>query len=664
MFDANVSDVLSKEGIELPSRSLKPNSQGFYRWGKNQRYWLKILGEVLIFGDHSEGVEFSCSANGKNLNKEQKEHIKERVKEAEKTREEEQQKVAISVQKKWNELLEHGLNIYLQKKQVNAFGLRFDASGTLYIPLRDTKDVLWSLQTIMPDGSKRFEKSGRTKGLFHIVGTIEGAKKAYLVEGYATGASVHMATFCPAIVAFNAGNLEPVLSDIKTNYPNLEIVIAGDNDQWKDKNIGKLKAASAAKKYGIASSIPKFADLEKAKEIGATDFNDLHQLQGLEEVRKQLEAEKESSNKKEKRTLKLPEAELWPDPVDGNALLYELVEEIERYLALPDGSVEAIALWSIFTHALDAFHYSPRLFFSSPEKQCGKSTALKILQKLCWKPVLAASISPAAIYRTVEQYKPTLLLDEADTYIKQNEDIRNVLNSGHDRETAITIRCEGDAHDSRLFSTWAAYAIAGIDRIPDTLEDRSIIVHMRRRRSDEVVSKLRPHKAVKLKELSQKIRRWVSDNMDILTDVEPNMPHDLRDRACDNWMPLFIIADAIGEEWPERVRVSAVKLQNHELSSDTSIGSQLLTDAQDMFEEKQLDRISSHDFCAWLIEQEDRPWAEWRAGKPITPTQLAGRLKKYNIKPGSIRLNNGTTPKGYYRKDFEEAFARYLDGIP
>lgn len=124
----------------------------------------------------------------------------------------------------------------------------------------------------------------------------------------------------------------------------------------------------------------------------------------------------------------------WSDTVDGSELLDEMVAVFERYVILPPGAAVALAAWTLFTHALDAFTIAPMLALVSPEKRCGKTTTLDVVGALVPRKLPAANISPAALYRTVETVTPTLLVDEADAFLNRNEDLRGILNAGHPRD--------------------------------------------------------------------------------------------------------------------------------------------------------------------------------------------------------------------------------------
>ncbi|HZT88194.1 MAG TPA: hypothetical protein VFA12_09500 [Stellaceae bacterium] len=203
------------------------------------------------------------------------------------------------------------------------------------------------------------------------------------------------------------------------------------------------------------------------------------------------------------RPLDLPEPQPWPQPVDGVALIADLAAAIRRHVVLGIAEAGAIALWVVAVHAFDAWPVFPRLFVNSPEKGCGKSTLLDVLSRLVPKPLGASSITPAALFRVIEAARPTLLLDEADSYARDNEDLRGVLDAGRRRDGAV-IRTVGDNHEPRQFSAWAPVALAAIGRLPGTIEDRSIRIGLRRRRPDETVEPLRLDRAGRLEELPRK----------------------------------------------------------------------------------------------------------------------------------------------------------------
>jgi putative DNA primase/helicase len=176
-----------------------------------------------------------------------------------------------------------------------------------------------------------------------------------------------------------------------------------------------------------------------------------------------------------------PEVEPWPEPVDGARLLTEIVATIRRYVVCDAPTAQAVALWIVMTWLMDVLNVAPLAVVSSPQKRCGKTQLLAIIDRLAYRALAAGNISAAAVFRAIEQWSPTLIIDEADAFMKQDENLRGLLNAGHTRDTAFVIRTVGDDHVPKRFSVWGPKAIAGIGRLADTLMDRAIVLPMRRK---------------------------------------------------------------------------------------------------------------------------------------------------------------------------------------
>ena len=171
---------------------------------------------------------------------------------------------------------------YLERKGVQSYGLKKGTNDELVIPLRDINGELITAQRIKPDGEKRLWAGCGKKGSFL---KIAGDSRVILIaEGYATAASLYEATGYTSIMAIDAGNLQPVAAAIKAEYSNSAIVICCDNDQYKARNTGKEKGQAINAALGIPYVLPKFDDLSTKP----TDFNDLAQLQGNDEVASQI----------------------------------------------------------------------------------------------------------------------------------------------------------------------------------------------------------------------------------------------------------------------------------------------------------------------------------------------------------------------------------------
>ena len=170
---------------------------------------------------------------------------------------------------------------YLARKGVGAYGIR-ELDGDILVPLSDTACTLHGVQRIDAAGNKKFPYGTAKTGHYHLIG--EPGPRLIFAEGYATAASIHEATGDPVVVAFDAGNLRPVAEALHKKFPTAAIVIAGDNDK---SGTGQRHAREAAAAVGGLMVLPDFGT---DRPDGATDFNDLHQAQGPDALRRIIEA--------------------------------------------------------------------------------------------------------------------------------------------------------------------------------------------------------------------------------------------------------------------------------------------------------------------------------------------------------------------------------------
>ena len=198
---------------------------------------------------------------------------------------------------------------YLARKGIQPQGVR-EFGDRLLIPMRDTSGTLHSLQTIAPDGSKRFHAGGRIKGCYFSIGKPQGA--LVVCEGFATGASIHECTQYAVAVTFNAGNVLEVALALRSKYPDLQIILAADDDHLTAGNVGLAKATEAAQAVDGFVAAPVFGDDRPDK---ATDFNDLHQLAGTQAVRQCFEKAIKKVAAIADGAGAVDQLDAWPDPV-------------------------------------------------------------------------------------------------------------------------------------------------------------------------------------------------------------------------------------------------------------------------------------------------------------------------------------------------------------
>lgn len=345
----------------------------------------------------------------------------------------------------------------------------------------------------------------------------------------------------------------------------------------------------------------------------------------------------------------------WDDPVDGAALLDEIRNTYNRFAILPPGAADALSLWVLHTYVIEAFDVTPYIDVWSPVKGCGKTRVVEISAELVYRPVETVNATTAAVFRLIDQWMPTLLVDEQDSFMDHSNELRGVLNAGYKRGATIP-RVVGDNQEVRQFETFGPKMLAGIGNLPPTLRDRSIRIAMEKK-GDQKVEKWTRRSRLTLAPIRRRCLRWANDNVGQFSDIEPTMPANLTDRAEEIWEPLFQIAIAAGGDWPDRAKQAVDLLQGKDITSD-DVRLQLLSDLRDIFSTR--DRVASDDLPGLLHPIEDRPWSEYgRSQKPITKGQIQSILRSFSVKAKRYR-DDDDRHYGYEKKQFLETFSRYL----
>jgi hypothetical protein len=358
----------------------------------------------------------------------------------------------------------------------------------------------------------------------------------------------------------------------------------------------------------------------------------------------------------------------WDQPVNGDELLSEICFHFNSVVILPEGSDVIIATWLPHTYLIEpagsaqVIATSPILSINSPDRQCGKSTVKQLLSKLAARPCSTDNISNASLYRLMELEQPTLLIDEADTFLVSRQEMVGILNSGY-RPDGWVIRQDPDkGQQINRFSTWGAKAIFSIGNLPPSLHSRCLSIPMKRKRKDEAVTRLsvylRENEGA-LNDLRRKILRFCLDNREAIAISTPELPDCLDDRQQDNCEPLLQIASVCGEKWMALVTQAVIAANPVNMFDETNLAEMLLGDIAEVFDNIEGDRISSANLLHALLGDETKPWIDYRRGRPMTQSDLAGLLRRYGIRPIDLRVS-GKVLKGYLLEHFDDAFVRYL----
>ena len=353
--------------------------------------------------------------------------------------------------------------------------------------------------------------------------------------------------------------------------------------------------------------------------------------------------------------------------VDGAQLRDEVAAALGRYVILPNpAATVAVVLWIAASHAVPAWHCAPRLVIRAPEKRCGKSRLLDLVEAMCHRALMTTNASPSAVYRSIGMTPsdpPTLLIDEADAIFGpkagDNEDLRGLLNAGHQRGRPA-LRYDAGSKTVDHIATFAMVALAGIGAMPDTIEDRAVVIRMRRRAPGEDVQPYRVRRdGPSLVDLRDRLNQWVRANLDALTNAVPVMP--VEDRVADTWEPLTALADLAGGDWPHEVRAAVLTLTaDRDANAARSTRTRLLADCRTAFGDD--GALPTADLLDRLKDDSEAPWATYGPAG-LTGMKLGQLLRDFDITSRNMRLPTGQA-KGYGRADFADAWARYCPTDP
>lgn len=347
----------------------------------------------------------------------------------------------------------------------------------------------------------------------------------------------------------------------------------------------------------------------------------------------------------------------------GHNEIYQLLHDlIDDHMIIDEPFKIAFVLWVLFSYLVDVAEFAPIAWISAPDSACGKSTLLGLFARVVNRPLTAANITPAVLYRVTEQYQPTLLLDEIDTWIKGKTDLLGLVNAGHSRTADQTARINSETNGVDVFRLFGARACAGIGDMPTTFSNRSIKFALRRKtKNDRAIKRTNKHNLPRsvTDEIRSKAKRWAVDHAleveRVIIEPTGELAH-IADRDFDNWYILLQIAKVLGVYDKAIKACIAISQVEHE----PSINEQLLTDIRDILGDRAY--ISSTELIDCLIENKELPWATFNRGEPLSQHQMTKRLKSFGLSPKQ-KMINGQNLRRYVGEELRAVFDNYLKPV-
>ena len=408
-------------------------------------------------------------------------------------------------------------------------------------------------------------------------------------------------------------------------------------------------------------------------------------------------------NENQKETFIFEPVAPHPEPVAIGELLAEIEVTIKRHVVLSDAAATALAVWVVHTYVYETRDTVAYVAIESPEKRCGKTTLLTVLAAMADKPLVAANLTVGALFRAIDACRPTLFIDEADTFLAGNSTMRGIINSGNTWRTAYVLRlsraksksqqprsihgthhepenpespnsfrnlprrsaAEAGPHsafrnqegtDSGLerYSCWCPKAIAMIGKVPDTVADRSIVVPMVRKL---VTEKRVPLAALNVSTIKAKCARFALDQREAISQSEKIHGDGLNDRAADTFDPLYVIARLAGQEWEQKLHAAALALSPG-VHAKGAIA-ELLVDIHTIFFFTERKKMFTRGLLEYLREDEFAMKATALNYLTLDECRLSDALRPYGIKSSTIRIGKDVM-RGYLAEDFSDVLARYV----
>ncbi len=363
------------------------------------------------------------------------------------------------------------------------------------------------------------------------------------------------------------------------------------------------------------------------------------------------------------------EIEAYQEAINPHDLLNEITEIIRRYIVLSEEQATATALLIANSWFINVMDIAPLTIINAPEKSCGKTQLLIVFGYMAYRPLETANATVPALFRAIALWRPTALIDEADTFFnKDNGELVGMVNAGYSSNGSV-LRCEavGDSYEPKTFPVYCAKVLAGIKlekHLTEATMSRGIVINLKRKLSTELVHRLRHAPREDFNIIASKLARFAVDYSEQVKtaakSITHSLPDKLSDREQDNWEGLLAIASCAGDDWYQKATRAALKMSSDNASLFSGISNSLLANIRDIFEAKECESIRTEDLITALCDDNELGWGTYNRGKPIVARQLNHNLSCYGVKSKQIRIGV-IKIRGFEKSQFDEVFIRYLE---
>jgi hypothetical protein len=468
--------------------------------------------------------------------------------------------------------------------------------------------------------------------------------------------ALNAATSLRTIAVLYAENIADVCRELKLRFPDIEIqlCLVGDGGTEAEYSPALRLLRGVSKRIVASASLS-----------GGSSFSKIYATSGSSAVRAVLAVRHTKSawgadQDLKKARIPVP-AMPWSHPVNGSGLMEGLLAALHKHVDLPENDARLIALWIVHTYTISASRFNPLLVIVSPDFGCGKSSLFALLKRLCFKALWTSKISPAKVAQAVRKLNPTLLMDEAQTLVKNASFITDLIAS-HDRASGSIFA--GHKDELSVVDVFGPKALALKGELPEALVERSVLISLQRMVQSEEAKPAVPlpgKEGTRLNDdlmaLSAQLRRWADDHLTELSAPRPARLSLGSPRVSDTFWPLLAIASAMGDD----VAIRAEEAARESVASNAveSPGVLLLAHLMEVVAALTGGFLKTSDLLSALNAEgkEDWGWTTYNRGKPLDALYLSKLLRPYNVVPGK---SGGGTDRGYRRADLEDAIRRYV----
>lgn len=353
----------------------------------------------------------------------------------------------------------------------------------------------------------------------------------------------------------------------------------------------------------------------------------------------------------------LAEPEPWAEPVESSELLLQLAMLVTRYVHLPIGAAQALALYVAHTWSIEWAASSPRLAIVSASAASGKTTALNVLAALTPRPLRIARASVNPLLRMIDVAHPTFFFDDAEDWLLPNRQLRALIAAGHARGN-IYMNPLSKKIEAQSLSCFSPCVLALTGWPPNDLARRCITIPLAPTVTSEKLTRFDPlYPPPEFAEARARLARWARDHGATAATAGPTRIDGYTSAQCHVWHPLLAIAEHAGEGGVDFAH-RAMQMAEHAHDGDPDVQS-LLAEIRETFD--QSDRLTTEFLLKALLKDQGAPWHHTNAKRRLDARSLARYLAPFGIRPRVIRKADNSFARGYMAADFHRVFKRYLD---